>query len=150
MTKVFAGTGSAAALNARRDVVADYLGVSQADADALRLLPVIVTAQGYGSPRFDDVLVIVAEFLRMYLTGNDLVTGHALVPATRRYSDVTTPLHRTESDAARYFEADMSSPFVLTRYIERVVWSETPLPCLAHDAAILNVALRGGLIFSSC
>ena len=137
----------AAALDARRDVVADYLGVSEADADALRLLPVIVTAQGYGfSTRFDDVLVIDAEFLRMYLTGDDLVTGRALVPATGRYSDVTTPLYRTESDAARNFKATMSSPFVLTRYIERVVWSESPFPCLAHDAAVLDVALFGDLI----
>jgi hypothetical protein len=137
----------AAALDARRDVVADYLGVSQADADALRLLPVIVTAQGYGfSARFDDVLVIDAEFLRLYLKGDDLVTGRALVPATGRYSDVTTPLYRTESGAARNFEANMSSPFVLTRYIERVVWSETPFPCLAHHAAVLDVALLGDLI----
>lgn len=137
----------AAALDARRDVVADYLGVSQTDADALRLLPVIVTAQGYGfSTRFDNVLVIDAEFLRMYLTGDDLVTGRALVPATGQHSDVMMPLYRTESDAARNFEANMSSPLVLTRFIKRVVWSETPFPCLAHDAAVLDVALLGDLI----
>lgn len=136
----------AAALDTRRDVVADYLSISQDDANALRLLPVIVTAQGYGfSQYFDDVLVIDAEFLRLYLMGDDLVTGRVLEPKTGRHSDITMSFYESESDAAHKFERNMSSPFVLTRFIERVVWSEIRLPCLVHGKAVIDIAQLGDL-----
>jgi len=137
----------AAALEHRRDVIAEYLGIGQADAEALRLLPVIVTAQGYGfSTHVDDVLVVEAEFLRMYLMGDDLVTARALIPATGQYTDVTTPFYGSQSAAARNFEENMSHPFVLTKFLDRIVWDETPFPCLAHDRAVLDVALLGDVV----
>ena len=62
-------------LDLRRDVVAEYLGLDRAGAEGLRMLPVVVTAHGYGfSTRVDDVLVVEAEYLRLYLMGDDLIT----------------------------------------------------------------------------
>lgn len=136
----------AAAIDPRRNVIADFLGITLAEAEALTLLPVIVTAQGYGfSTRVDDVLVVEAEFLRMYLTGDDLVTGRALIPATGQWTDVTTPLYGSELAAARNFETTMAAPFVLTRFLDRIVWTETPLPTLAHGTTMLDVAVLGDL-----
>ena len=134
-------------LDLRRDVVAEYLGLDRAGAEGLRMLPVVVTAHGYGfSTRVDDVLVVEAEYLRLYLMGDDLITGRVLDAATGRHCDVNTSLYSDELSAARDFEQHMSCPFVLTRYLKRVVWDETPFPCVAHERAVIDVALLGDML----
>jgi len=136
----------AAALNARRDVIAAHLGISLAEAQALKLLPLIVTAQGYGfSTKVDEVLVVEAEFLRLYLKGDDLVTDRAFVPATGRYTDVSHALYGSEIAAARNFEAVMSKPYVLTRFLDRIKWGETRFPGLVHPDTLIAVPLLDDL-----
>jgi len=136
----------AAALDIRRDVIADHLGISLAKANSLRLLPIVVTAQGYGfSTKVANVLIIEAEFLRLFLMGGDLVTGRALIPATGQWTDVSTVIYGTEAAAARNFEEIMSEPFVLTRFLDRVEWGKTMFPSIAHNATEIDVVLLGDL-----
>ncbi|MEG3087720.1 hypothetical protein [Sphingomonas sp. PB4P5] len=136
----------AVALEGRRDIVASNLGISRTEAEALKLLPLIVTAQGYGfSISVDDVLVVEAEFLRLYLSGDDLVTGRALNPATGRSTDVSTQLYGSEQAAAFNFETIMRAPFVLTRFLDRVEWGETTFPSLTHADTVIEVPLLSDL-----
>ena len=45
-----------------------------------------------------------------------------------------TTLYSTEGAAAANFEQQMSAPYVLTRFLDRVTWSATLLPTLVHGA----------------
>jgi hypothetical protein len=130
----------ATALTAGPDIIASALGIDVARAAALQLLPIVVTNQGFGfSTRVNGTLVVEAEFLRNYLGAGNIVTGMALVPATGRSALSSTTLYTSEEMAAREFEATMSAPYVLTRFLDRVRWSEITMLTLAHPPSVREV-----------
>ncbi len=117
------------ALDTRRDVVAEALGTSVTHASGLRLLPIVVTNQGYGfSMRVDGVLIVEAGFLRTYLGSGEILSGKVLQPLTGASVDQHHTLYRSEAEAERVFEATVEKPWVLTRFLDRVKWKETPFP----------------------
>lgn len=128
------------ALRVRPDVVASALGIDLDAAKTLRLLPLVVTAQGYGfSTRVDGVRIVEAEFLRMYLSGDKVVTDMAMVPATGKSVQRTVSFYDGETSAAAKFEETMAQPYVLKRFLDRVKWRDTPFPSLAHRETVIEV-----------
>ncbi|MGO7353894.1 hypothetical protein ACCS66_04060 [Rhizobium ruizarguesonis] len=128
------------ALSAKPEVAAAALGISVQEATALQYLPLVVTAQNYGfSTRVADVLVAEAEFLKMYLSGNDIVVGRAVQLGSSRTVDQTREYYSNEAGAARNFFKETSAPYVLTRISERFVWTTSPFPTLAHAGATIAV-----------
>ncbi|NKL58322.1 hypothetical protein [Rhizobium leguminosarum] len=130
----------AEALKAKPEVAAATLGISVQEASTLEYLPLVVTAQNYGfSTRVEDVLVVEAEFLKMYLSGSDIVVGRAIQFGSSRTVDQTRQYYANEAGAAGNFVKEASSPYVLTRISERFVWATSPFPTLAHAGATLAV-----------
>ncbi|MGY2052724.1 hypothetical protein [Methylobacterium sp. JK268] len=127
------------ALRARPDVVASALGIDLDAAKTLRLLPLVVTAQGYGfSTKVDDVWIMEAEFLRTYLSGDEVVTGLAMVPATGKSVQQTISFYNGEGSAAAKFEETIAKPYVLKRFLDRVKWKETPFPALSGRETVVE------------
>ncbi|MBB3937350.1 hypothetical protein [Aureimonas phyllosphaerae] len=121
-------------LERRRDVLADALGIVEADAAELDVMPLVVTNQGYGfSERVDGVLVVEAEFLRTYLSGGSLSIGMVSDSMGRSVTQSTT-LYRTEREAAKNFDERMSSPYTLRRFLNRITWTVSELPTLVSGA----------------
>ncbi|CAN7342503.1 hypothetical protein LJR010_001780 [Ensifer adhaerens] len=130
----------AEALKAKPEVAAAALGISIQDAATLEYLPLVVTAQNYGfSTRVEDVLVVEAEFLKMYLSGSNIVVGRAVQFGSSRTVDQTREYYANEAGAAKNFVKEASSPYVLTRISDRFVWATSPFPTLAHAGATLAV-----------
>jgi hypothetical protein len=128
------------ALQARPDVVASALSIDLNSAKMLKLLPLVVTAQGYGfSTKVDDVRIVEAEFLRTYLSGDKVVTGMAMVPATGKSVQRTISFYDNEASAAARFEETVTKPYVLQRFLDRVKWMDTPFPALAHHETVIEV-----------
>ena len=135
-------------LGKRPDVIASHLEVDMevASALALKLLPIIVTNQGYGfSTRIDNVLLVEAAFLCTYLGSSELVSGMALAPGSGRSATQSTSFYETEAAAANNFEAQMSAPYVLTRFFDRIVWSTTTWPTIAHGKTLIDMPVLGDL-----
>lgn len=129
-----------AALKSHPDVLARALNIQRQTATSLQMIPIIATAQGYGfSTEVSEVLVIDAGFLRLYLSGREVVIGMALVPATGEAVTDTKTFYETEQGAADGFVTAMRKPEVLTRFLDRVRWTDTPLPTLAHKAAVIEM-----------
>ncbi len=128
------------ALRAKPNVVAKALGISEEDAKALEYVPLVVTAQNYGfSTRVENVLIVEAEFLKMYLSGDDIVTGRAIQFGSSRAVNQSRSYYANERSAAVNFAKEASSPYVLTRISSRYVWDRSPLPTLAHNHATIAV-----------
>ena len=128
------------ALRARPDVVASALSIDLDAAKTLKLLPLVVTAQGYGfSTEVNDVRIVEAEFLRTYLSGDKVVTGMAIIPATGKSVQQTISFYDGEASAAAKFEETMAKPYVLKRFLDRVKWKDAPFPALAHRETVIEV-----------
>ena len=134
-----------AALRTQPNMLATALGIDVAAAQKLRLLPIIVTAQGYRfSTRVDEVLVIDATFLRLYMLGGDINTGMAFEPATGRNVIQTMRLYTSEKTAVDNFEATMTAPYQMARFLQKIEWGERSLPTLAHHSAVMKVPVVVG------
>jgi hypothetical protein len=124
----------ALALQERPDVIARALGINTDEASALRLLPIVVTNQDYGfSTRVEEVLVVHAEFLRLYLGSGKILSGMAFAPGSGQFIPQTTTFYRSEKAAAEIFEGEVSSPYVLNRFLRRIDWITMQMPTLAHS-----------------
>ncbi len=134
-----------AALVAHPEALAAALNIDLDAAAKLRLLPIIATAQGYRfSTRVDDVLVVDASFLRLYLATGEQTTGMTLDPTTGQSEPQTLKLYSTEKAAAYNFEATMAAPYQLMRFLSQIEWDETPLPTLAHHGAVVEMPVVAG------
>jgi hypothetical protein len=143
-------TTKLAALDARRDVLAAALGIDDAEAAALRLMPIIVTAQGYRfSSRMEGVLVVEAGFLRLYLSGNRVTTGMVFDPLTGRRETQTSSFYESEMAAARNFVDTMERPGPLMRFLDQVTWGETPLATFGERAVAEMTVVEGVDTFES-
>lgn len=135
-----------AKLRERPDVVAAALGITPVEAESLRYLPIVVTAQDYGfSTKVSGVLIVEAEFLKMYLSGSAIIVGRAIQKGSSRAVDQTIEYYKNEAEAAQRFENEASSPYVLKRISDRFSWAATPYPTLAHASASLAVPVFNDL-----
>jgi hypothetical protein len=129
-----------AALQAQPDVFATALAIDIETAKALKLIPIVVTAQGYRfSTAINGVMIVEAEFLRTYLSGGDLAIGMLFIPKTGKSAQRTLTFYGSEKAAADRFESTMASPYVVTRFLDRITWTDTPLPSLAHHRTVIEM-----------
>ncbi|WP_428663062.1 hypothetical protein [Reyranella sp.] len=119
----------AAALDARRDIVAKALGTDEDAAKALELRPIVVTNQGFAfSLEVNGARVVDAKFLLTYLSGDDMVSGMAYSTKQVKAATSTVSFYSSEVEAARRFDTEMRAPYVLTRHLERVKFRSTLVP----------------------
>jgi hypothetical protein len=115
----------------RRDVVAAALKISLADAQALQILPIVVTNQGYGiSLEVKGARIVDAYFLKTYLSGSDLVTSMAVSNRSPNSARAIQSYYSTEISARRQFEAEIADPFVLRRFLDRIKFRYLLMPAL--------------------
>jgi hypothetical protein len=108
----------AAALSKRLKIAAFALKVAEAKAVGLRIVPIVVLNQGFGtSLQFGECVVTDAKFLMEYLGG-------------KHYRDAT--------EAVRWFETTMKRPPPLYRFIDQLRWTDYEFPAAA--GADLRVA----------
>ncbi|AXV15803.1 hypothetical protein CYG48_08905 [Neorhizobium sp. SOG26] len=89
-------------LQTRPDVAAKALGIAVESAKSLRYIPIVIPAQDYGfSTKVDDVLIVEASFLKLYLSGGDLVVGRAIQKGSSRAIDRTIQYYQTEAQAGQ-------------------------------------------------
>ena len=129
---------------ARSDVIARALSITEQRAKELRVVPLVITNQGFGfSLEVDGCRVTEAAFLRAYFGAGDIVTGMIMDPRSGRHALEETRLYASEAEAADRFEAVMSNPFVLRRFVNRIRWMRIPFPTASGspffvEAATLN------------
>ncbi|MGY5801885.1 hypothetical protein ACXHMN_11160 [Rhizobium sp. LEGMi12c] len=130
----------------RPEIVAASLGITTTAAERLKYIPLVVTAQDYGfSTRVNDVLIVEGGFLKMFLSGNNIVVGRAIQKGSSRTTDQTIEYYKNEAQAAQRFESEVLSPYVLRRISERFSWGKTPYPTLAHPSATIAVPIFNDL-----
>ena len=111
----------AAAIRTRPDVAARALGLDEAEVNSLRTIPIVVTNQGFGfSLDIDGCRVVEAEFLKKYLGAGSLISGASIDMKTGQIVPVNLTLYETEKQAADRFEATMTKPAFLYRFVDRV------------------------------
>ena len=119
----------AALLGTRPDVVARALEITEERARQLRVLPIVVTNQGFGfSLDVGGCRVVEAGFLKSYLGAGKLVTEMAIDPRSGHQSHHSTVFYRDQAEAEREFEATMANPIILRRFIDRLSWTRSKFP----------------------
>ena len=89
----------------------------------LRVLPIVVTNQGYGfSLEFGEVRVVDFHYLRLYLSESQFLTGMAFDAARRTAVQFQEKLYSSEADAEHNVKSAMSKPLPLLRNIS-MRWS---------------------------
>jgi hypothetical protein len=134
------------ALQASPDIISNTLKIDSSAVSALKFLPIIVTNQGYRfSSYIDGVLVIDGSFLITYLTGGRMATNMVVRPRDGEFAQSSIDLYVTEHDAAVNFEKQMSKPYVLKRFLDRVSWESVKLLTLAHGDTEMAMPVLGDI-----
>jgi hypothetical protein len=116
-------------LQGRPDVAAKALGLSEDECRKLRVVPLVVTNQGFGfSLNVDGCAVTDAAFLVTYLGAGTIATAAAIDRRTGLMEPTTTTLYERETQAADRFEQAVASPTVLKRFLDRLTWTKIPFP----------------------
>lgn len=127
------------ALSGRRDVIAAALEIPCAEAEALDIIPVVVTNQGFAfSHEISGVRIVDAYFMKTFLSGDMLVSGMAFDSKSNRSEQMSHQYYATEREARQRFEVEIKRPFVLDRFLRRASFRFTALPML--DGPPLQVA----------
>lgn len=135
-----------AALDARRDVVASALGITTDEAQALTPKPIVVTNQGFAfSLEVRGAKVVDAGFLRTYLGDGTRVSGMATLARTNAAAHAHHRFHSTEMAARQQFAAEMDTPYVLTRFLDRMKFRTSKMPTLAGPDLAIIAAYAGKL-----
>ena len=131
-------------LRARPEVTARALGITEQRAKELRVVPLVITNQGFGfSLEVDGCRITEAAFLRTYFGSDEIVTGMMVDTRSGRHALDKARLYASEAEAADAFEATMAKPFVLRRFVNRIRWRRFPFPTASGspffvEGAILN------------
>ena len=132
------------ALRKRPDVAAKSLGLSLDICGDLRVIPLVVSNQGFGfSLNFDGCLVTDAGFLERYLRNGILLTSYAVDFRTGADLPVLATQYDTESQAAVRIEKELSDPAVMQQFEERISWHMMPSR-IPIEHPILHAAARLG------
>jgi hypothetical protein len=120
----------AAALDARRDVIASNLGISEEKAKSLRLVPLVILNQNFGaSLEMEGCVVTDAKFLKLYLgTGQYVSAG--FFEASKPTIVSRTDLYRTEAEAGKNLERFLKAPPALRDFQERLKWASFDFPTM--------------------
>ena len=129
----------AAFLDGRRDIAAAALGIDQQKAAILKVVPLVVTNQGFGmSLVFDGCVVTDAKFLKLYLGSGNYIGEAAVNRVDGGVAMAENHLYRTEAEAVARLEATLRRPPSLYRFVDRLEWSEFAFP--THDGTPLLIA----------
>jgi hypothetical protein len=133
------------ALGARRDVLANALGIPEKEAASLELCPIVVVNTGAGfSLNNRGCRVIDGDFLRSYLRTPHQASAIAMhfgKPAAQRIES----LYATEQEASDRFDEVMADPWTLRRFLDRLERTEVAYPRPSGGSFFLKTLFRGDL-----
>lgn len=128
----------AAALDARRDIAAAALGLTETEVAGLPITPLVILNSGFGfSLEVDGCRVVDAMYLRDFLRSPEFATGGA-IQRGKLLSEEVSIVYSSEQDAARRFDAIMARPGVLMRFLNRISWDIVDYP--ADDGVAFRIA----------
>ncbi|WP_221364419.1 hypothetical protein [Sphingomonas jinjuensis] len=129
----------------RPDVVAEALGIDEAEAASMGVHPLVVLNIGAGfSLRVDGCRVVHSDFLLSYLRGPVMEAG-AAVKAGKRVVTRVERLYENEREASDRFDAAMADPWPLRRFLDRLGWEETQYPKPSGGRFTIGSPARGNL-----
>jgi hypothetical protein len=129
------------ALRSRPDVAAKALGLTEEVCENLRVMPLVVSNQGFGfSLDLDGCLATEAAFLERYLDNGALVISYAVDVRTGALMPMVATIYERESQAAEKIEKELSDPVVLRRFEQRILWEEVPFPTPTGETVFFAAA----------
>ena len=130
----------------RSDISARALGISEAVAQQLRVLPIMVVNQGFGvSLMVDDCVVVDAKFLKLYLSTGTYVSEDGANHVAGGWAEATRSLYRSASEAIANFESAMRRPSPLYRFRKLLRWSSFTFPTSSKDPLLIVQTVVGEL-----
>jgi hypothetical protein len=121
-------------------IVADALQISRISAASLRTVAVVVTNQGAGfGLQLGGARIIDAHFLKIYLSGNEYVSGMTFDAESGIVIRHPQTLYRDEVDAAVKFEATMAEPPPLQRLLRSAQWRDIHFPSSDGDDLLIAI-----------
>jgi len=134
-----------AALEGRRDVIAKVFGLSTKDAASLEIRPIVVLNLSAGfSIEVNGCRVVEADFLRSYLRSPYMVT-RGVMRYGRPFAQQVTSLYETEDEASERFDAIMSAPWTLSRFLDRQVHEVVDYPRPTGGSFGIETIFRGDI-----
>jgi hypothetical protein len=128
----------AAALDARRDVLVSALGITGEKATGLRIVPLVVLNQSFGtSLELEGCLVTDAKFLKLYLGTGQYVSAGFFEESTPTVVSRTT-FYQSEAEAGLNLENFLRAPPPLRDFQERLAWTSFDFPTM--EGSPLKVA----------
>ena len=125
----------AIAIGQRMDVAARALGISEADAQLLQVVPIVVLNQGYGMSLVSGNCVVTdAKFLKLYLGSATYTSEGAVNVADGGMATTTRSLYRDAAEAVTNFESTMRSPPPLHRFRSLLRWTSFAFPTTSGGA----------------
>jgi hypothetical protein len=139
-------TRKAAAIAQYRDVAAQVLGIPETKVNNLRVLPLVVTNQGFGiSLVFDGCIVIDAKFLKLYLGSGKYVSEAAFNCVDGSWAHAERYLYRSAAEAVDNFEKSMRRPPPLYRFVDQLHWTTFEFPTLSGNSLLITRTEYGNL-----
>jgi len=119
----------ASAISGALGVASRALGIDESIIKTLKVVPIVVLNQGFGtSLRFHDCVITDAWFLKLYLRAGSYVSEGVFNPDGGGMSQATRTLYRSSSEAAERFERTMRQPPPLQRFRDMVRWGAFDFP----------------------
>lgn len=128
-----------------RDIVCRILSISKAQADSLRIVPLVILNQGFGMAlQIEGVSVTDARFLKLYL-GSGSFTSSALIDKKGNFVPKSEILYDTQAAAVEGFEKTIADPPPLRRFIERIIPRTFPFPTASGEPLICDTFVLGDI-----
>lgn len=127
-------TRKAAALDKRRDVAANALCLPIEQLQNLRIIPLVVTNQGFGmSLEVEECRVTDRTFLANYLSAGAIISGVIFEPKSGQRRQLRTVFYQNEKEASAHFEDTIAMPSVLQRFYDRIDWQPMTFPIFGGE-----------------
>lgn len=121
------------------DIAAKALGLHRDKVSALKVVPLVIVNQEFGSGlEIDGCLVSDQRFLGLYLGSGSFSSGGAFEQSGKMTGAVVTTLYKTEEEACQRFAKSLGTPPSLVSAASRLSWTRTPFPDAVHQTIWLE------------
>ncbi|WP_439626004.1 hypothetical protein [Shinella sp.] len=111
------------------------------------VIPMVLTNQGYGlSLKFNECCICDFHYVTNYLGDSVLVVGSAIDGKTGKFGYIQETLYNSEDEARKKFIEHIENPSTLKRYVDRVEWYDSFIPC--HNPPTNRLAVSGARLSS--
>ncbi|WP_123834418.1 hypothetical protein [Methylobacterium currus] len=123
----------ASAVKSNKHYIASLLGVDRSKMENMKIVPLVVVNQGFGTSLMIGGCRITDEkFLSLYL-GSGSYYGNAIKVANEGLYPISEDIYSSQREAEETFEAMLENPPPLKRFIDRLQWSSFPFPTASGE-----------------